>query len=108
MRCTDSIHAAPATSRPLLEDVKKAADITANRNGASRPTPPYPLSRARARPSQRRRHPGRAGYDDAQAIEIVLHVVLNIWTNYINEVAKTDIEFPWSPPVQRTDGPPLT
>jgi hypothetical protein len=49
-----------------------------------------------------------AGYDDAQTIEIVLHVVLNIWTNYINEVAKTDIEFPWSPPVQRTDGPPLT
>jgi alkylhydroperoxidase family enzyme len=35
-----------------------------------------------------------AGYDDAQAIEIVLHVALNTWTNYINEVAKTDIDFP--------------
>ena len=35
-----------------------------------------------------------AGYDDAQVIEIVLHVALNTWTNYINEVAKTDIDFP--------------
>jgi len=26
--------------------------------------------------------------------EIVLHVALNTWTNYINEVAKTDIDFP--------------
>ena len=35
-----------------------------------------------------------AGYDDAQVIEIVLHVALNTWTNYINETAKTDIDFP--------------
>ena len=35
-----------------------------------------------------------AGYDDAQAIEIVLHVALNTWTNYINEAAKTDVDFP--------------
>jgi alkylhydroperoxidase family enzyme len=35
-----------------------------------------------------------AGYDDAQIIEIVLHVALNTWTNYINEVAQTDIDFP--------------
>ena len=35
-----------------------------------------------------------AGYDDAQVIEIVLHVALNTWTNYINEVAKTEIDFP--------------
>ena len=35
-----------------------------------------------------------AGYDDAQVIEIVQHVALNTWTNYINEVAKTDIDFP--------------
>ena len=27
-------------------------------------------------------------------IEIVLHVALNTWTNYINEVVKTDIDFP--------------
>lgn len=35
-----------------------------------------------------------AGYDDAQIIEIVQHVALNTWTNYINEVAKTDVDFP--------------
>jgi uncharacterized peroxidase-related enzyme len=35
-----------------------------------------------------------AGYDDAQVIEIVLHVALNTWTNYINEVATTEIDFP--------------
>jgi hypothetical protein len=27
-------------------------------------------------------------------IEIVLHVALNAWTNYINELGKTDIDFP--------------
>jgi uncharacterized peroxidase-related enzyme len=35
-----------------------------------------------------------AGYTDAQLIEIVLHVALNTLTNYVNEVAKTDIDFP--------------
>ncbi len=35
-----------------------------------------------------------AGYDDAQVIEIVFHVALNTWTNYLNEAAKTDIDFP--------------
>ena len=35
-----------------------------------------------------------AGYDDAQVIEIVLHVALNTLTNYVNEVAKTAIDFP--------------
>lgn len=35
-----------------------------------------------------------AGYDDAEVIEIVQNVALNIWTNYMNEVAKTDIDFP--------------
>jgi len=35
-----------------------------------------------------------AGYDDAQLIEIVLHVALNTWTNYVNVMAETDIDFP--------------
>ena len=35
-----------------------------------------------------------AGYDDAQVVEIVQHVALNTWTNYLNEVAKTDVDFP--------------
>jgi hypothetical protein len=24
----------------------------------------------------------------------VMHVALNVWTNYLNEVARTDIDFP--------------
>ena len=36
----------------------------------------------------------RAGYDDAQIVEIVLHVALNTWTNYLNVVAGTEIDFP--------------
>jgi len=32
--------------------------------------------------------------NDAQVIEIVLHVALNTLTNYVNEVAKTEIDFP--------------
>jgi uncharacterized peroxidase-related enzyme len=35
-----------------------------------------------------------AGYNDGQVIEIVLHVALNTLTNYVNEVAKTEIDFP--------------
>ena len=35
-----------------------------------------------------------AGYDDAQIVEIVLHVALNVFTNYINKIAETEIDFP--------------
>lgn len=35
-----------------------------------------------------------AGYTDALVIEIVLHVALNTLTNYVNEVANTEIDFP--------------
>jgi uncharacterized peroxidase-related enzyme len=35
-----------------------------------------------------------AGYDDAEIIEIILHVALNTWTNYLNKVADTEIDFP--------------
>jgi uncharacterized peroxidase-related enzyme len=35
-----------------------------------------------------------AGYDDGEVMEIVAHVALNTLTNYVNEVAKTDIDFP--------------
>jgi uncharacterized peroxidase-related enzyme len=34
------------------------------------------------------------GLGDAEIIEIVLHVALNTLTNYVNEVAQTDIDFP--------------
>lgn len=35
-----------------------------------------------------------AGYSDAAIVEIVAHVALNTLTNYINEVFKTDVDFP--------------
>ena len=38
-----------------------------------------------------------AGYNDAQVVEIVLHVSLNTLTNCVNEVAKTEIDFPVAP-----------
>jgi uncharacterized peroxidase-related enzyme len=36
----------------------------------------------------------RAGFDDAQVVEIVAEAVLNVFTNYLNQVAETDIDFP--------------
>lgn len=35
-----------------------------------------------------------AGYGDAQVIEIIQHVALNTWTNYLNSVASTPVDFP--------------
>ena len=35
-----------------------------------------------------------AGFDEAAVIEIVANVAVNVLTNYINNVAETDIDFP--------------
>lgn len=35
-----------------------------------------------------------AGYTDAEIVEIVAHVALNIFTNYFNHVAATQVDFP--------------
>ncbi len=78
------------------------AEITANRSGASNDPKADAAVRFAAKVVRERGHVSEddvravrlAGYDDAQVIEIVLHVALNTWTNYINEVAKTDIDFP--------------
>lgn len=39
-----------------------------------------------------------AGFDDAAVMEIVLTVALNVLTNYVNNVAVTDIDFPRAAP----------
>lgn len=78
------------------------AEITANRSGASNDPKADAAVRFAAKVARERGHVSTddvrvvklAGYDDAQVIEIVLHVALNTWTNYINEVANTDIDFP--------------
>lgn len=42
-----------------------------------------------------------AGYSNAEIVEIVLHVALNTLTNYVNEVAQTEIDFPQVKPSAR-------
>ncbi len=77
-------------------------EITANRDGVSYDPKAGAAVRFAAKVTRNRGHVSEddlhavkaVGYDDAQVIEIVLHVALNTWTNYINEVAKTDIDFP--------------
>lgn len=35
-----------------------------------------------------------AGFSEADVVEIVAHVALNVLTNFVNNVARTDIDFP--------------
>jgi uncharacterized peroxidase-related enzyme len=84
------------------------AEITANRNGVSNDPRADAAVRFAAKVAKARGHVSEedvravklAGYNDGQVIEIVMHVALNTWTNYINEVAKTDIDFPVVSPRQ--------
>jgi uncharacterized peroxidase-related enzyme len=93
-----SAHTYLAKAIAKLDD----GEITANRNGASNDPKADAAVRFAARIVGERGHVGDAdisavrvaGYDDAEIVEIVLHVVLNTLTNYVNEVAKTEIDFP--------------
>ncbi|HEY6943364.1 carboxymuconolactone decarboxylase family protein [Dokdonella sp.] len=38
-----------------------------------------------------------AGFDDAAILEVLVNVVLNIYTNYTNHLARTEIDFPAAP-----------
>lgn len=40
-----------------------------------------------------------AGFDDAALAEVVANVALNIFTNYFNHVAETDVDFPKAQPI---------
>lgn len=40
-----------------------------------------------------------AGASDAEILETVAHVALNILTNYVNHVAQTDVDFPRAAPL---------
>lgn len=78
------------------------AEMSANRSGTSHePKADAALRFARSVLEQRGRVSDEdvravksAGYTDAQIVEIVQHVALNIWTNYVNNVAQTTIDFP--------------
>ena len=93
-----SAHTYLAKNVAKLDD----AEIAANRSGASHDPKADAAVRFAVKVAVARGHVADgdlsavrlAGYDEAQIIEIVQHVALNTWTNYINEVAKTDIDFP--------------
>ena len=93
-----SAHTFLARNLARLDD----AEIAANRASTSRDAKAAAAVRFAATVARERGHirpedlaaVRAAGYDDAQIIEIVQHVALNTWTNYINEVAKTEIDFP--------------
>jgi uncharacterized peroxidase-related enzyme len=78
------------------------AEMTANRSGHSNDPKADAALRFAVSVAKQHGHVGddelraikAAGYNDAQVIEIVLHVALNTWTNYVNSVAGTDIDFP--------------
>ena len=88
----------------LAKNVAKLdeAEIAANRQGGSKDPKADAAVRFAAHVVRERGHVSEedvktvksAGYSDAEIIEIVQHVALNTWTNYINEVLKTDIDFP--------------
>ncbi len=78
------------------------AEIAANRRGASLDATAEAAVRFAVQVVRARGHVSdaevqavrQAGYDDAQIVEIVQHVALNTWTNYLNSVARTEIDFP--------------
>jgi len=78
------------------------AEVEANRDGGSGDPKAAAAVRFAVRVTEARGHVTdadvqavrAAGFNDAQIVEIVQHVALNTWTNYINVVAQTDIDFP--------------
>ena len=93
-----SAHTYLARNLAKLDD----AEITANRNGASNDPQAAAAIRFAVEVTQARGHVTdaqvaavrAAGFDDGQLVEIVQAVALNIYTNYLNEVALTQIDFP--------------
>ena len=93
-----SAHAYLGKNLAKLDD----AEIAANRSGTSTDPKAAAAVQFAAKVTELRGKVGaedllavkNAGYSDEQIIEIVQHVALNTWTNYLNEVAKTEIDFP--------------
>jgi len=81
------------------------AEIAANRAGGSQdPRADAAVRFAAAVVNQRGQVPQAeleavraAGYSDAEILEIVGHAALNTFTNYVNEVFDTDLDFPAAP-----------
>ncbi|MGC2462886.1 MAG: carboxymuconolactone decarboxylase family protein [Steroidobacteraceae bacterium] len=93
-----SVHNYLGKNRAKLDD----AEITANRDGRSNDPKADAAVKFAAKVARERGHISdadlravkAAGYDDAQVIEIIQHVALNDFTNFINLAAQTEIDFP--------------
>lgn len=78
------------------------AEITANRNGTSNDSKADAAVRFAAKIARERGQVSDAdlaavklaGYSDAQLLEVIMHVAINTFTNYVNEVLGTEIDFP--------------
>ena len=98
-----SAHAYLGKNLVKLDD----AEIAANRGGGSGNAKADAAVRFAVQVARARGHVADAevqavkgaGFSEAEIIEIVLHVALNTWTNYINEVARTTIDFPVAQPL---------
>lgn len=98
--CTycNSAHTYLATNIAKLSDI----EIAANRAGGSSDPKADAAVKFAVKITRERGHVSEedlrqvklAGYTDGQVVEIVAHVALNTLTNYINEVFKTDVDFP--------------
>lgn len=93
-----SAHTYLASNLAKLDD----AEIAANRNGASNDVTADAAVRFAAKLVRERGHVGdvdidavkRAGYSNAELVEIIAHVALNVFTNTINVALGTEIDFP--------------
>jgi uncharacterized peroxidase-related enzyme len=82
----------------MLDD----AEITANRSGASNDIKADAAVRFAAELTRERGQVSeadveaikRAGYSDADIVEVIANVAINVFANIINEALKTDIDFP--------------
>ena len=78
------------------------SEMAANRSGASNDAKADAAVRFARKVLEHRGHVAdedvravrAVGYSEAQIVEIVQHVALNVWTNYVNSVAQTAIDFP--------------
>ncbi len=93
-----SAHSYLAKNFAKLDD----AEIEENRNGKSSDPKANAAVLFAASVANKRGHVAdaevqavkAAGFSDAEVVEIVLHVALTTLTNYVNEVALTEIDFP--------------
>ena len=93
-----SAHTYLATRVAKLDE----SEVAANRSGSSNDAKADAAVRFARKVAQLRGHVSdedvravrTAGYTDGEIVEIVQHVALNTWTNYVNSVARTEIDFP--------------